>query len=155
MNFLAASYNRRLDYKVGKLNKDWNLCEIYYVIWNVNLQISTYFNKHSTTVWFCWFCSQSEEITYNTYFFYFLWYFSVYFNFSWEIWTKISSKITKKWTFELNWTFLFSSSNTLIILNYFLVNSLTKGQHFQNPTPYGKWMHIIFWDMSKHEICRH
>ena len=86
---------------------------------------------------------------------YFLWYFSVYFNFSREIWTKISSKFTKKWTFELNWTFLFSSSNTLTILNYFLVNSLTKGQHFQNPTPYGKWMHIIFWDMSKHEICRH
>ena len=112
-----------------------------------------YFNKHSTTVWFC---SQSEEITYNTCFF-----FTFYDTFlcisSFPGKCELSSiqKSSKKRTFELNWIFLFSSSNTLIILDYFLVNSLTKGHHFQNPTPYGKWIHIIFWDMSKHEICGH
>ena len=31
-------------------------------------------------------------------------------------WTKFSSSSPKKWTFELNWTFLFSSSTSLLFL---------------------------------------
>ena len=105
-----------------------------------------YFNKHSTTVWFC---SQSEEITYNTCFF-----FTFYDTFlcisSFPGKCELSSiqNSSKKRTFELNWIFLFSSSNTLIILNYLL-----SSEFFNQRASFPKSNAI--WKMNTHNFLRH
>ena len=83
-------------------------------------------------------------------FFYFLWYFSVHFKFPWEMWTKFDSKFIKKTNF---WTKLNFFVQFIQYTDNFRL--LSKVHHFQNPTLYGKWIQIIFWDMSKHEICGH
>ena len=104
-----------------------------------------YFNKHSTTVWFC---SQSEEITYNTcFFFYFLWYFSVHFKFPWEMWTKFDSKFIKKtnfWT-ELNFFVQFIQYTD----NFRLLSS----EFFNQSASFPKSNAI--WKMNTHNFLRH
>ena len=55
---------------------------------------------------------------------------------------------SKKRTFELNWIFLFSSSNTLIILNYLL-----SSEFFNQRASFPKSNAI--WKMNTHNFLRH
>ena len=81
------------------------------------------------------------------FFFYFLWYFSVYFKFSREIWTKISSKFTKKMNFwtELNFFVQFIQYTD----NFELLSS----EFFNQRATFPKSNAI--WKMNTHNFLRH